>query len=251
MPTREHRIGPPVFSRLDGASTGLLSDLAAEQISAMIRSGQLPVGSRLPAERDLAQRLGVSRTALREALRVLEAGGSLEARVGRGRFVSSGDGTQRVLAAGGWLRVHEDEVAERNHLLVLLEPPALLEVPAHLVPQVAADARAIIELAAAAVEADDPVAGAKLDKDFHRALCNRTPNRLLRDLITGLYSASIESAMAVYSIPSAAQRSLDQHSMIVDALERGSREEASQLLREHGSSAHRYAAEQAHPGSGA
>lgn len=59
----------------------------ADQLGALIRAGEFPVGSRLPAERDLAAQLGVSRPSVREALIALEVEGLVEVRVGSGIHV--------------------------------------------------------------------------------------------------------------------------------------------------------------------
>jgi imidazolonepropionase len=61
--------------------------LIAEQVATMIQRGDLPPGSRLPAERELATRLGVSRPSLREALIALELEGLVEVRGGSGVYV--------------------------------------------------------------------------------------------------------------------------------------------------------------------
>ena len=60
----------------------------ADQISALIRDGEYAAGGRLPAERDLAKQLGVSRPSVREALIALEVEGLLEVRVGSGIYVT-------------------------------------------------------------------------------------------------------------------------------------------------------------------
>ena len=62
----------------------------ADQIASLIGNGEFPHGSRLPAERELATLLGVSRTSVREALISLEIGGLVEVRVGSGVFVTAG-----------------------------------------------------------------------------------------------------------------------------------------------------------------
>ncbi len=60
----------------------------AETITRLIfREGRFPPGSRLPTERDFAQQLGVSRTSIREALKLLHAAGTIEIRHGVGAFV--------------------------------------------------------------------------------------------------------------------------------------------------------------------
>jgi len=61
----------------------------ADQLRALIRDGEFPVGSRLPAERDLAMQLGVSRPSVREALIALEVEGMVAVRMGSGVVVTA------------------------------------------------------------------------------------------------------------------------------------------------------------------
>lgn len=69
--------------------TQRLYRLIADQISDKIRGGEFKLGERLPAERELAEKLGVSRSSIREALIALEIMGYVEVRVGTGVFVCS------------------------------------------------------------------------------------------------------------------------------------------------------------------
>ena len=59
----------------------------AEQVRSLIAGGEFAAGSRLPAERDLAKQLGVSRPSVREALIALEVEGWVEVRTGSGVYV--------------------------------------------------------------------------------------------------------------------------------------------------------------------
>ena len=70
----------------------------ADQIAGLIGNGEFAHGTRLPAERELATLLGVSRTSVREALISLEIGGLVEVRVGSGVFVTAGPSSH---ASGG------------------------------------------------------------------------------------------------------------------------------------------------------
>src|SRR3954467_1062349 len=65
----------------------------AEQLRSLIGTGEFNTGSRLPAERDLARQLGVSRPSVREALIALEVEGMVEVRIGSGIYVLRGTGT--------------------------------------------------------------------------------------------------------------------------------------------------------------
>lgn len=82
----------------------------ADQIRAGIRSGEYPAGGRLPAERDLAQQLGVSRPSVREALIALEVEGLVDVRVGSGVHVREGTaarGARRLGDARGPFEIME------------------------------------------------------------------------------------------------------------------------------------------------
>src|SRR6202161_4332399 len=82
---------PPAAKPLYRAvKTSRLYEQIVQQVEDSILKGQLKPGDQLPAERDLAQRFGVSRTAVREAVKTLREKGLVEAYSGRGTFVTNG-----------------------------------------------------------------------------------------------------------------------------------------------------------------
>ncbi|THA27249.1 FadR family transcriptional regulator [Streptomyces sp. RKND-216] len=100
------RTGDPLAPVLRPVRAGNGFEEALEQILQVLRLGLIPAGGRLPAERELAERLGVSRVTLREALRVLTDEGLVESRRGRygGTFVCEppeGGGPPAALDAAG------------------------------------------------------------------------------------------------------------------------------------------------------
>ena len=78
----------------------------AEQLARLVAAGELPVGSRLPAERELAQSLGVSRPVVREAMIALELAGVVEVRMGSGAWVVHAPSPD--LVTGGFARALAD-----------------------------------------------------------------------------------------------------------------------------------------------
>ena len=87
--------------RLQAVEPRRLYRQIADQIRTLIGSGEVAPGARLPAERDLARQLGVSRPSLREALIALEVEGLLDVRVGSGIYVAQAGGGGRGFELNG------------------------------------------------------------------------------------------------------------------------------------------------------
>jgi GntR family transcriptional repressor for pyruvate dehydrogenase complex len=102
-----------------------VSAIAAEQIVAAIKEGSFPVGSKLPSEFELAERMGVSRPTIREALSALTAVGLIESKPGSGNYIRNG--TSFIDSIGNEaLLVLENEASciEIMEARGLFEPPA-------------------------------------------------------------------------------------------------------------------------------
>jgi GntR family transcriptional repressor for pyruvate dehydrogenase complex len=121
--------GAAMFNRL---STGRISEEIVEQIKLAIREGRLGPGDRLPPERELTTRFGVSRMSVRDALRILEAGGLIEIRVGArgGAFVRApassivGEGIANMLMLSS---ISAQEVTEARRILEIGIVPLVVE----------------------------------------------------------------------------------------------------------------------------
>src|SRR5580704_13603774 len=100
-----------------------LYEQIVQQIEESIRSGDLTEGGQLPGERDLAKQFGVSRTAVREAIKALQEKGLVDAFPGRGTFVTNG--TPNSMRRSVDRLVNSDEEEGRAHLVEvrdILEP---------------------------------------------------------------------------------------------------------------------------------
>src|SRR5579863_8086518 len=103
--------------------TSRLYEQIVQQIEDSVLNGTLKPGDQLPAERELAQRLGVSRTAVREAVKALREKGLVEAYSGRGTFIT--DGTTHAARQSFDLMVKIGQQEGSSHLAELrsiLEP---------------------------------------------------------------------------------------------------------------------------------
>src|SRR6202453_5368355 len=103
--------------------TSRLYEQIVQQIEESVLNGSLKPGDQLPAERELAQRLGVSRTAVREAVKTLREKGLVEAYSGRGTFVTNGTSQAIRQSLDLMIRINKQEgSANLAELRLVLEP---------------------------------------------------------------------------------------------------------------------------------
>ncbi|MBD8709577.1 MULTISPECIES: transcriptional regulator GlcC [unclassified Pseudomonas] len=194
-----------------------VADVVSERIERLIVDGVLKVGQLLPSERRLTEKLGVSRTALREGLQLLRARGIIETRQGKGSFVAQMGGLG--LTANSPL-MHLFASQPRT-LYDLFEVRSLLEgESARLAALRGTDADfVLITRAYDALVAghDHPLAAsehARLDHAFHLAICEASHNpvlvqtlRSLTDLLLNTVFASVNN---LYH-RDAQKRQIDRH----------------------------------------
>lgn len=206
-------------------------------IQRLIETGELRPGDRLPAERELATQLGVSRTVLREALHTLAAYGLVELQHGRGVFVAAGSAqaaTQRLTLA-----MTSDETAPLLHDLFeirrTLEGAAAEWAATRATPEQIAALRANLFEGLAIYQSshiDAGVAGA-MDARFHAALAAATNNRVLMSLMAALVDELAIARERSLAIPGRALRSLHQHEAVVMAIEERDAPAARRAMLEH------------------
>ena len=165
-----------------------LSDTITSQIEQLIVDGTLKPGDVLPAERDLARQLGVSRPSLREALLIMESRGLLQARRGGGFSVTDVTAPTMTDPLVHLLQRHPatvDDILELRH--------ALECVAAFFAAQRATehDAKRLTDMAAAMKRrraVREPLEDADLDVDFHMAVAEASHNLALVHVMRGIFN---------------------------------------------------------------
>ena len=154
----------------------------AAQLRTLISQGELAVGSRLPAERDLARQLGVSRPSVREALIALEVEGWVEVRTGSGIYVLDRS-SQASHAAARQPQIADDEWGPleliRARRVVEGETAALAAAEAKA-PHIAAMTRALAQMQTDAGQGVLPLEG---DRAFHSAIVEAGGNAVLTETV--------------------------------------------------------------------
>lgn len=201
----------------------------ADQIAGLIDAGELPPGSRLPAERELARRLAVSRPSLREALIALEIEGRVEVRGGSGIYVARlgrGSTTCEPEAAGPF------EVLEAR---LLLEPSCAALAARRADAGGRAAVAAAFDRFAAAVAAGQFHLG--IDRAFHEAIASATGNAMLFRLVVALWeaqTAQLARRLSALAVSDTGRKDLlEEHRAIAVAISVGDAHAARMAMRRH------------------
>lgn len=223
-----------------------LYERIADRIAGEIRMGLLKPGERLPSERDLAQRLEVGRSSVREAIASLQVHGVIETRPGSGSFVAA-DAVERVQAGAG-----AGAVAASAHDA---SPSALLEARSLLEPRIAAVAARhgrpdpyAEELLARMDRATDGGDGAgwnEGDRLFHRQIAVMTENPVLvalADHVAAVMDQPLWQRLRDESVavPGRARLHAAEHRMIYEAIVDGDPEAAAFYATQHIQRVRRY-----------
>ena len=212
--------------------TSRLYEQIVQQIEESVLNGKLKPGDQLPAERELAQQLGVSRTAVREAVKALREKGLVEAYSGRGTFVTDGTTQAARQSFDLMVKIGQQEGAPHLAELRLILEPGIAALAAVRVQE--DDLAAMREAVAVMDRAqDDPEAYIEADLDFHLALAETVANPLILSLIDSIVGLLREQRIKIFNVEGGPQRGQVHHKRILEAVERRDAEMARSAMRAH------------------
>ncbi len=204
-----------------------------EQIEQRIVSGELKVGDQLPPERELAEQFGVSRTAVREAVKALREKGLVEVQPGRGTFIT--DGTSRAVRHSfGLLARIGGPDNSRNLVEVreILEPEIAALAAARATDEQINSLRQAVETMDASLENADRFIEA--DLDFHLTLAEATQNFLIPTLVDSVIELLRQERKNVFLYADGgAARGQYHHKRILKAVAAHDPERARVAMRAH------------------
>ncbi len=222
-----------VFSKIGSKLT--LSQKIERRIEAAIREKKLPVGSRLPTERELCESFGVSRTALREALRRLSARGLIEITKGSGMKVTG----LKIKDAIENLNLYYDMQFDQNLIAQIIEVRRLFEPE---IASLAAKQRTQNDLSDIqenieqfkACNPDNIQLEADLDNKFHLLIAKATHNPIVQISMEPIYSLLPRMRNLIYAnVEGEKEVTLEYHVKIFDAINKQKREDSAELMRIH------------------
>lgn len=209
-----------------------VTDDAILRIKEMITSGALAPGDRLPPEKELGERLGVSRGSLREAVKALEVIRVLDVRRGDGTYVTSLEPRLLLEAMSFVVDLHSDD-----SVLEIFAVRRILEPAAAKIAATRIDAGRLAELdrLLAAADAGGPVEDlVEHDLAFHQAVVEAGGNEYLSRLVESMQSGTVRARVwRGITQTGAAERTIAEHHGILEALRAGDADLAEALTLAH------------------
>lgn len=219
----------------------------AEQVRQLMASGEFALGSRLPAERDLALQLGVSRPSVREALIALEVEGMIEVRTGSGIYVRQNTAAKSTASAA---ELDDNTPANWGPLEVM---SARILVEAEVAALAAANAQkgdlkaiksGLQQMKLEAARDEVPRQG---DEAFHEAIAQACGNSVLLDTVQRYWMARngplFERLGDYFEHPASWQTAIAEHQEVMHAIEARDSSAARKAMQKHLKQAHkRYSA---------
>ena len=212
--------------------TSRLYEQIVQQIEDSITKGTLKAGDQLPSERELALKFGVSRTAVREAVKALHEKGLVEAYSGRGTFITNGTSQAVRQSIDLMMRIDQaDGSAYLAEVRQILEP----EIAAVAATRIQEPLLALMREAFAVMNdaVKDPDAYIEADLDFHLALAEAAENPLILSLLDSIVGLLREQRMRIFFEDGGPQRGQYHHARILAAIERRDAEASRDAMRDH------------------
>lgn len=219
-----------------------LSDEVAARVRALIEEQQLEAGMKLPAERQLAVQLGVSRNSLREALAKLVSEGVLISRRGGGTFIRwqhEAWSEQNIVQPLKTLLADDPDYS-----FDILEARHAIEASTawHAAIRATAADKEKIRLCFEATQSEDPDLASQADVRFHLAIAEASHNVVLLQTMRGFFdvlqSSVKQSRQRMYLVPPVFSQLTEQHLAVLDAIVAGDADGARRAMMAHLSFVH-------------
>lgn len=219
-----------------------LSDEVADRVRALIDEKNLEAGMKLPAERQLAMQLGVSRNSLREALAKLVSEGVLLSRRGGGTFIRWRHDTwseQNIVQPLKTLMADDPDYS-----FDILEARYAIEASTawHAAMRATPGDKEKIQLCFEATLSEDPDIASQADVRFHLAIAEASHNIVLLQTMRGFFdvlqSSVKHSRQRMYLVPPVFSQLTEQHQAVIDAIFAGDADGARKAMMAHLSFVH-------------
>lgn len=209
-----------------------ITDQAVQQIKNEILSGAYKIGDRIQTEKDLCQQLGVGRSTVREALRMLKALGFIEVKQGKGAFIikTSEDSDEKIR---DWFSKNKIELIDFIQVRMSLEPLAVRLFIERASDEQINNIDRILVLFENATESGNALDLALLDEAFHTAIAEASGNNLLIMLNRTIVEFFREYRVRSFAVKKNIKNALEPHRKIMQAIRARNPDAAAQAMIDH------------------
>jgi DNA-binding FadR family transcriptional regulator len=215
-------------------SRRLLSHSIEEQIEQAIRKRQLVPDQKLPTELELCKTFGVSRTVMREALRVLHSRGLIRIQKGKGMYVNLVTASSVTNPMSLYLSLNFDEsyVLDVIHARQAIEPAIAAMAARHRTDEQLALLHESIRRLEVMVEGSPDLAS--IDMEFHMLVAKASGNLLMPLVMEPIHRLMPKIKLNIYEVVrDAKQSALEYHTKVLDAIEAGDEEGSRKAMTAH------------------
>jgi GntR family transcriptional repressor for pyruvate dehydrogenase complex len=208
-----------------------VAEEVADRIRVLMLDGTFPAGEPLPSERHLAERFGVSRGSIRDALRTLETIGLLETRHGQGTFPHELSVDRLVAPLASVMAYRSDLQDELLDVRRMFEPAVARAAAQRATEEDLADLERILDAQRQKLK-DEQLAIVE-DTAFHAILARATRNRVVMSIMATLNDLLVASRTESLNQKGRPGRSIEGHEAVVAALRRHDADAASRAMYNH------------------
>ena len=208
-----------------------VAEEVADRIRVLMLDGTFPAGEPLPSERHLAERFGVSRGSIRDALRTLETIGLLETRHGQGTFPHELSVDRLVAPLASVMAYRSDLQNELLDVRRMFEPAVARAAAIRATEEDLADLQRLLDAQRQKLKSGQSAIAE--DTAFHAILARSTRNRVVMSIMATLNDLLVESRTHSLEQKGRPARSIDGHEAVVAAVRRKDPEGASQAMYNH------------------
>jgi GntR family transcriptional repressor for pyruvate dehydrogenase complex len=205
-----------------------------QQIRKLIEEGKLKRDDLLPSERDLSETFRVSRTTVREAIRMLESMKLLQSRQGDGTYVLASSEESLIQPLAASLFNEKDDIRDIFYIRKIIEPHVAELAAENATPQEIEELETVLRRQEEAIQSGKGII--ETDSTFHSIMVKATANRVMERLIVVLMDISMqarEKYLTEDENDERAKKSLEGHYRVLSAIKKGDGDAARKSMQQH------------------
>jgi len=209
-----------------------LSESVVDAIKQMIVDGGFAPGDKFHSENELTTRLKVSRSSVREAVRILEVVGRLSVKHGKGIFIAGAD-SHPFEAFVDWLKNNDQSLQEHFEVRLIIEPQTARLAALNATPEEISLLDAVhagfVHNAGLGLSAET----IRCDREFHKLLAKATHNKILYALTKSMTTALLDGWISSFHTPGRMGKTVYEHGLVLAAVKAGDADAAMERMATH------------------